>query len=50
MNDNNTDWNMSKQSKIFGNRNSFELCYVYKPQSQTVLPNSAEKGKSFYEG
>lgn len=41
---------MSKQSKIFGNRNSFELCYVYKPQSQTVLPNSAQKGKSFYEG
>jgi hypothetical protein len=40
---------MSKQSKIFGPRNTFEICVASKARSYTCAPNSADKGKSFYE-
>ena len=40
---------MSKQSKIFGPRNTFEICVASKARSHTGAPNSAEKGESFFD-
>ncbi len=40
---------MSKQSKVFGLRNPFEICVASKARSHTGVPNSADKGKSFFD-
>lgn len=40
---------MSKQSKVFGLRNPMQICAASKARSHTGVPNSADKGKSFFD-